>query len=205
MSTSSSRGLASLHSSRGHRPHHVVPAPLRIGNDAMTADIDLWPLDAPAFARAVPALLNVYAAAMNPPSDQLAGRRGVMESHSALPGFASVVASTRASADTTVPVGFAYGFPGRAGQWWHDVVMAALRRHDAAAAQRWFATPFEIAEVHVHPDWQGGGVGRRMLRRGGAGAPAGAAPRPPPAAGGRAAAAGRRRRPRARRPGSRAP
>lgn len=129
----------------------------------VTSHLAFWDLSAPAFARAVPALLEVYAAAMSPPADQLTGRRTVMERHSALPGFFSVTAVAEDEADGAV--GFAYGFPGRRGQWWHDVVTAAVREHDAASERRWFAASFEIAEVHVHPRWQGRGIGRELLRR----------------------------------------
>jgi GNAT superfamily N-acetyltransferase len=63
-------------------------------------------------------------------------------------------------------VGFAYGFHGEAGQWWHDLVMAALAKsHGRRAARAWMNDSFEIAEVHVHPDYQGRGTGHAMLAR----------------------------------------
>ncbi|GAA3734155.1 ribosomal protein S18 acetylase RimI-like enzyme [Spinactinospora alkalitolerans] len=128
----------------------------------METEIELWELAAPAFLRAVPALMEIYAAAMSPPRDQLPGRRTVMEHHTGLPLFHSV---TAVSPDGESAVGFAYGFHGQGGQWWHDVVTHELRLRDEAAVPRWFGDSFEIAEVHVHPDWQGRGVGRGMLLR----------------------------------------
>nr|WP_221308614.1 GNAT family N-acetyltransferase [Nocardiopsis mwathae] len=121
----------------------------------------MWDLAAPAFVHALPALMDIYAAAMDPPRDQLAGRQVIMEQHSRHPGFRSVTA-VEAGGDA---VGFAYGFHGRRGQWWHDVVTQALRVRDPAAERRWFRDSFEIAEVHVRPERQGRGIGRRLLYR----------------------------------------
>ncbi|HZC39216.1 MAG TPA: GNAT family N-acetyltransferase, partial [Streptosporangiaceae bacterium] len=61
-------------------------------------------------------------------------------------------------------IAFAYGFHGERGQWWHDLVHGALAAaHDPAEADRWMADSFEIAEVHVRPDHQGHGIGRRLM------------------------------------------
>ena len=61
-------------------------------------------------------------------------------------------------------IAFAYGFRGAGGQWWHDVVRSGIT---AAAGERtaaaWLADCFEIAEVHVRPEFQGQGIGRSML------------------------------------------
>lgn len=107
------------------------------------------------------ALTAVYAAAMNPAPDDLPGRRSIMERHAGHGGFRAVVVS----ADHAGPViAFAYGFRGQAGQWWHDIVTSGIT---AAAgypsAAGWMADVLEIAEVHVHPDYQHRGTGRSML------------------------------------------
>ncbi|MDR0344480.1 MAG: GNAT family N-acetyltransferase, partial [Nocardiopsaceae bacterium] len=61
-------------------------------------------------------------------------------------------------------IAFAYGFHGERGQWWHDLVHSALAAaHDPAEADRWMEDSFEIAEVHVRPDHQGQGIGRRLM------------------------------------------
>jgi len=124
-------------------------------------DIELRELAAPSFVHALPALLEVYTAAMDPAPGQLPGRRSIMEQHSRYPRFRSVLAL----APDGGAAGFAYGFQGRSGQWWHDVVTAELKRSDPDALRRWFTDSFEIAEVHVHPVYQGRGAGRRLLER----------------------------------------
>ncbi|GAA3195556.1 GNAT family N-acetyltransferase [Nonomuraea roseoviolacea] len=61
-------------------------------------------------------------------------------------------------------VGFAYGFHGAPGQWWHDVVYRALEdRSGPRVADAWLGDAFELAEIHVHPDYQGKGIGRAMI------------------------------------------
>ncbi|MFC3998706.1 GNAT family N-acetyltransferase [Nocardiopsis sediminis] len=128
----------------------------------MQTDAELWEPTAPAFVHALPALLDVYSAAMSPPPDQLAGRRSIMEHHALHTGFRAVVALAPGGA---AALGFAYGFHGHSGQWWHDVVTAEVRSRDPAAERRWFADAFEIAELHVHPADQGRGLGRTLLER----------------------------------------
>ncbi|WP_198659027.1 GNAT family N-acetyltransferase [Nocardiopsis sp. FIRDI 009] len=125
----------------------------------MVADTELRELAPAAFTHAVPALLEVYEAAMHPPTEQLPGRASVMNGHAHYPGFRSLVAVRGER-----PIGFAYGFHGQDGQWWHDVVTDALHaRGRTRLARRYLSDPLEIAEVHVHPDAQNQGVGRAML------------------------------------------
>jgi len=69
-------------------------------------------------------------------------------------------------------IGFAYGFHGEGGQWWHDVVSQAVtsaRGRETAAD--WLTDSFEIAEVHVLPGHQGQGTGQAMMLRLTAGRP----------------------------------
>ena len=61
-------------------------------------------------------------------------------------------------------VGFAYGFRGATGQWWHDVVSSGVTAASGpSAATRWLADTMEIAEVHVLPEYQRQGIGRGLL------------------------------------------
>ena len=121
------------------------------------------------FRGAIRALIAVYAAAMNPPDRTLSGREAIMERHAASPGFRGLVAQ----ADDQL-AGFTYGFHGENGQWWHDMVAAALATRSATgisatgyagdgAPGAWLDDSFEIAELHVLPAWQGRGIGRSLL------------------------------------------
>jgi ribosomal protein S18 acetylase RimI-like enzyme len=86
-----------------------------------------------------------------------------MAGHAANPGFRALVVTRDGSGD---PIGFSYGFRGAAGQWWHDTVeyaLAASRGKENAAA--WLADSFEVAELHVLPEYQGRGIGRELLLR----------------------------------------
>jgi GNAT superfamily N-acetyltransferase len=123
-------------------------------------------------------LINVYAAAMRPPQQQLPGRRAIMERHAGYPSFRCVAMTLPDDPGNAPPelrmqsgprsrltvVGFAYGFHGASGQWWHDLVRSALTTAGGRGlAQAWLDDSFEVAEVHVHPGYQGRGVGRAMV------------------------------------------
>ena len=133
-------------------------------------------------------LVEVYAAAMRPPREQVPGRRAIMERHSQFPSFRAVVVTAPPTPPGTgdgpgpppgsgppgsgwlpgtgrLPIiAFSYGFHGADGQWWHDLVRSALTRMGGyELAQTWLADSFEVAEVHVHADYQGRGIGRRMV------------------------------------------
>jgi GNAT superfamily N-acetyltransferase len=106
---------------------------------------------------------------MNPPDRTLSGREAIMERHAASPGFRGLTALVGGRL-----AGFTYGFHGETGQWWHDMVAAALATRSRMAipaaeyagqdAQRtWLDDSFEIAELHVLPLWQGRGIGRSLL------------------------------------------
>jgi ribosomal protein S18 acetylase RimI-like enzyme len=92
--------------------------------------------------------------------EELAARRAIMERHTGNPAFRAVAAT---DSDRRL-VAFAYGFRGNSGQWWHDVVRSAVSNLTGpAASSAWLSDSMEIAEVHVHPDYQARGIGRRMM------------------------------------------
>ncbi len=120
--------------------------------------IELRRVGSAQFTSALDTVLAIYTAAMKPPSDQLSGRIAIMRNHATYPNFVCMLA------EAPEIVGFAYGFHGAPGQWWHDVVRRGLQdRAGPCAADDWFGDALEIAEIHVHPDYQGKGVGRRMI------------------------------------------
>jgi GNAT superfamily N-acetyltransferase len=111
--------------------------------------------------RRVDDVLGVYSDAMGFRPEAAAARRSYLYTHVRQPGFRAV--ATVASDGALV--GFGYGYHSAAGQWWHDVVTEELRARDPTAARHWFGDSFEIAEIHVLPEWQGQGIGRRLLER----------------------------------------
>jgi ribosomal protein S18 acetylase RimI-like enzyme len=57
-------------------------------------------------------------------------------------------------------VGFAYGYLGAEGQWWHDIVAEAM---DETDLQVWLAPGhFEFVELHVRRDARRQGIGGRL-------------------------------------------
>jgi GNAT superfamily N-acetyltransferase len=78
----------------------------------------------------------------------------VLPRDAARAGFRCVVAR-----DGGAVVGFAYGYTGAPGQWWHDWVVSLL---DAAVAEEWMAGAFELVELAVRPAAQGRGTGGRL-------------------------------------------
>lgn len=120
-------------------------------------------IDAKAFRRALSGLLEVYIAAMDPPPSQLPGREAIMQRHATYPGFRALVFERR-RAFGVAPVAFAYGFHGAPGQWWHDVVDRELEsRGGHEHAVSWLSDTYEVAELHVRPEYQGRGMGRALL------------------------------------------
>lgn len=62
-------------------------------------------------------------------------------------------------------IGIAYGYLGTQGQWWHEQVRRGLvKAAGRTTAERWMSDYFELTELHVRPDAQGGGIGERLLR-----------------------------------------
>ena len=144
----------------------------------MRAGPELLDIGKARFLAELDSLVEVYAAAMRPPRAQVPGRRAIMERHTQFPSFRAVVVTAPAgpggppgNGPGPVPgrgglpiVAFSYGFHGADGQWWHDLVRSALTRMGGYdLAQSWLGDSFEVAEVHVHPDYQGRGIGRRMV------------------------------------------
>lgn len=114
-----------------------------------------------AFVAELDVLTAVYAAAMQPETDQLAGRRSIMEQHSRYGGFRALAVRARNHGQI---VGFSYGFLGADGQWWHDTVVAALTaKSGQGMSAAWLTDSLEIAEVHVLPDFQHRGVGKSLV------------------------------------------
>jgi ribosomal protein S18 acetylase RimI-like enzyme len=113
-------------------------------------------LDAAGFEPHLRTAAHIYGAAMRRGPEMVVQRCEIMQTHLARRGFLAVVALDEGGE----PIGFGYGYRGRRGEWWHDIVAGAMGRE---LAERWMADAFELAELHVLPEHQGNGLGRRVL------------------------------------------
>ena len=129
----------------------------------MRRELSVRELSPGEFTARLDRLITVYAAAMRPSAEMLAGRRSIMTGHAGYPGFRALAAAESGSGET---VGFGYGFRGAAGQWWHDTVERGLASaRGTAVAAAWLNDSFEVAELHVVPEYQGRGIGAGLLLR----------------------------------------
>lgn len=115
----------------------------------------------PDFLAHIQNFVAIYAAAMGAEPDELPSREAIMERHAGNPGFRALAVYMGAPSRI---VAFTYCFHGQRGQWWHDVVHAGITaRAGLATAYGWLDDVVEIAEVHVHPEYQARGIGRWMV------------------------------------------
>ena len=150
------------------------PAPRgRAEASRVQAGLTLRELDRNQFLANLDACAGVYAAAMNPPVEQLPGRYVIMERHSGYAAFraiaaivlpageeaAGATAADRGAADGTGPllVGFAYGFHGSGGQWWRGSTCTSAissespNQSSAAPAPRVLAVALRTRSCHHWP------------------------------------------------------
>lgn len=100
--------------------------------------------------------MTVYEIAMGYPTGTGRSRSPYAVSHTSLGGFRAV----GAYGEDGRLAGFGYGYASRPGQWWHDQVRVAI---GAQQAGMWLFDAFELCELHVLPQQQGRGTGRRLL------------------------------------------
>ena len=136
----------------------------------MSQTVTFTELGSAEFRPSINRFIAVYKAAMDPPERMLAGRESILARHATNPGFRALTA-VLTGGGAPVLAGFTYGFHGVPGQWWHDIVAAALAMSSQPGGGAWLADSFEVAELHVLPAYQGYGVGRELLLRLTAGRP----------------------------------
>jgi ribosomal protein S18 acetylase RimI-like enzyme len=121
----------------------------------------IQPMDPDTFRSLAGDAAGVYGAAMKRSPEVVVQRRDLITQHAGYVGFLAAGAfEPETDTGRSRLVGFGYGYPGRPGQWWHDVVAGALGRE---ATKRWLNDGFELAELHVLPENQGHGLGRALL------------------------------------------
>lgn len=80
---------------------------------------------------------------------------GTYPKHVGWPGFRLFVAAIDAN-----PLGFIYGYQSLPGQWWHDQVVSSLME---AGHECFVENALELAEIAVLPQFQGRGIGTRLI------------------------------------------
>lgn len=112
----------------------------------------------------IPAIASIYQEAFAvPPYNESLGEalafEGRLPYHIKRKGFKAVIA--RLTGEQRV-IGFAYGYAGKSGTWWFDIVRQAL---EPTLACRWMANCFEFCELAVLPAYQGQGWGGALHDR----------------------------------------
>ncbi|MFI1280787.1 MULTISPECIES: GNAT family N-acetyltransferase [unclassified Streptomyces] len=120
----------------------MLPSGVRIG-----------PLD---LAARVDEALRVQAVAFGLSEEEVGIRRYIVQRHMACRGARALGAFAEDGALT----GFVYGMPNDRTHWWSTIVEPYLR---AGGHEAWLDGSFVITELHVHPGFQGHGVGRGLI------------------------------------------
>ncbi|KPC62363.1 GNAT family N-acetyltransferase [Streptomyces chattanoogensis] len=118
-------------------------------------DVAVGPLD---LAARVDDALAVQALAFGLSDDEVAVRRHIVLRHLGCRGARALGATT----PTGRLIGFVYGMPNDRAHWWSTVVEPYLR---SAHLDHWLDDSFVITELHVHPAYQGRGIGRTLITR----------------------------------------
>ncbi len=120
----------------------MLPSGVRIG-----------PLD---LAARVDEALRVQAVAFGLSEEEVGIRRYIVQRHMTCRGARALGAFAEDGALT----GFVYGMPNDRTHWWSTIVEPYLR---AGGHEDWLDGSFVITELHVHPGFQGHGVGRALI------------------------------------------
>ncbi|MFI8522105.1 GNAT family N-acetyltransferase [Streptomyces sp. NPDC085481] len=100
--------------------------------------------------------LAVQALAFGLEEDEIVVRRHIVLRHLLNPGACAYGATTP---DGRL-VGFVYGMPNDRTHWWSTIVEPYLR---STGGEGWLDDSFVITELHVHPGFQGRGIGRELI------------------------------------------
>jgi ribosomal protein S18 acetylase RimI-like enzyme len=108
------------------------------------------------FAKRVDEAMHIYVEAMHYPHYTGTQRAVTARRHTSNEGFACRAVVE----DGGRLIGFGYGYTTRPGQWWHDLVRRSM---SAELAREWLSDAFELSEVHLLPEYQGYGLGYRLI------------------------------------------
>ncbi|APT92218.1 GNAT family acetyltraansferase [Corynebacterium phocae] len=113
------------------------------------------------FSLYAPQLVDVYLAAMGYNPQVRAHRVSTWRRDVVRPGFTAVIAERRG-----LIAGVGYGFLGSPDTWWDRHLRLGLEKQGGPTAAQWemLRSYFELTEIHVHPNFQGMGIGRALLQ-----------------------------------------
>ncbi|WP_232662214.1 GNAT family N-acetyltransferase [Pseudonocardia sp. TRM90224] len=111
------------------------------------------------FADRLTEALQIYVMAMGYPASTARHRRTLWLDHTGRPGWRAVGWLD----EHGTLLGIAYGYTGGPGQWWFEEVRRGLLT-TTGAPSLWMHDYFELTELHVLPQAQGGGLGEGLLR-----------------------------------------
>lgn len=130
----------------------MMPTPA--GDDpGRPAGLRIGPLD---LAARVDEALRVQAMAFGLSEEEVGIRRYIVQRHMTCRGARALGAFT----DDGALAGFVYGMPNDRSHWWSGIVEPYLR---TGGHEGWLDGSFVITELHVHPGFQGNGVGRALI------------------------------------------
>lgn len=127
-----------------------------------TVSVTIRELSPHEFSAMAPELVDLYIGAMHYPASIRDQRVTVWRRDSTERDFAAVAAF-----DEGQLAGIAYGFRGSPHRWWDQQLRRGLVNNHAMTSQMVSVVEnyFELAEIHVSPRLQGGGIGRAMINR----------------------------------------
>jgi ribosomal protein S18 acetylase RimI-like enzyme len=121
-------------------------------------DVTIEPFD---LAGRAAEALAVQATAFGLTDDEISVRLQIVGRHALVPGVRAFAAVARSSPGSYGRlVGFAYGMPNDRAHWWSSVIEPYLEVNGYGL---WLDHSFSVTELHVHPEYQGLGFGRRLI------------------------------------------
>ena len=112
------------------------------------------------FSILAPALVGIYISAMGYDPQINSQRIDAWRRDAATPGFTAL-----AAVDGDTVVGGCYGFLGARERWWDKQLVRAMKENGGVDTRQQdiLNSYFEVAEIHVDPSQQGGGIGAALL------------------------------------------
>ena len=134
--------------------------PLQTSGVIGSVSFEIRRLTPPEFSLLAPQLVEIYIEAMHYNPAILHSRISSWRNDVTRPGFSAQIVTH----DNGV-VGVAYGFLGSPDSWWDAELRRGLRLQGGPTEEQWdiVRNYFELAEIHVLPQYQGRGLGRKLL------------------------------------------